>query len=66
MALRYTVTVSDRTQVRQGFRVSCFALPDDDWNAVSRQVAESFHRTRESAMKRARELARTWQAELLA
>lgn len=66
MTLRYTVTVSDRTDIRQGFRVSCFATPDDDWNAVSRRIAESFHRTRDAAMKRARELAAAYDAELLA
>lgn len=65
MTIRYTVTISDRSALRQGFRVSCFGLPDDNWNATSRNVAESFHRTRAAALKRAKELAAAWGADLL-
>lgn len=65
MAMQYTVTVSDRTDIRQGWRVSCFGLPDDDWNARSTRIAESFHRTKAAADKRADELAAAWGAKRL-
>ncbi len=65
--IRYTVTVSNRTAIGQGWRVSAFGLPDDDWNALGRHVVPaSKHRTREAAMKRARELAATFGADLIA
>ena len=71
MALQYTVTVTDWTQPRgyrgsgRGWRVSCFALPDDDWNSVGRRVSETFHRSEGAARKYAAELARQYGAELL-
>lgn len=64
MALRYTVTVSNRTAIRQGWRVSCFAM-SDDWNALTRRICESFHRTEASARKRTAELPKAHNAELL-
>ena len=65
MAIVYTVTVSNRTDIRQGWRVSCFGLPDDDWNALSRRVHESFHKTEADARKRAAQVAREFNAEVL-
>lgn len=71
MAMTYTVTVTDWTQSRgyrnsgRGWRVCCFALPDDDWNALSRTMSESFHRTEAAARKRAAELARQFSAEVM-
>ena len=61
----YTVTVSNRTDIRQGWRVSCFALPDDNWNALSRRVHESFHATEKAARKMAARLAKEYNAEVL-
>jgi len=65
MTIRYTVTVSNRTDIRQGWRVSCFGLPDDDWNALGHRVAESTHRTKAAADKRADELAKAYGAKRL-
>ena len=71
MTMKYTVTVSDWTQPRgyrdsgRGWRVSCIGMPDDDWNARATRVAETFHRTRAAADKRAKELAASYGARIL-
>jgi hypothetical protein len=64
-AMRNTVTVSNRTDIGQGWRVSCFALPDDDWNAVSWKMHESFHATEKQARKMAAQVAQEFNAEVL-
>jgi hypothetical protein len=65
MAIIYTVTVSNRTDIRQGWRVSCIGLLDDDWNSLGRRVHESFHRTERSARKMAEQVAREFSAKVL-
>lgn len=71
MAMQYTVTVSDWSKPRgyrgsgRGWRVSCFAMPDDNWNALGQRVAESFHKTEAQARARASELAKAYNARLL-
>lgn len=65
--IRYTVTVSNRTAIGQGWRVAAIGIPDDDWNALGRHVIRpTTHRTRDAAMKRALDLAATYGADLLA
>lgn len=65
--MKYSVSISKQPPHRSGgWRVSCFGLPTDDWNALGRRVAESFHRTEAAARRRASELARAWNAEILA
>ena len=72
MSMQYTVTVSDWTQRRgyrnsgRGWRVRCFGLPDDDFNAMGRTVSETYHRTEAAARKEAAKLAETWRATLAA
>jgi len=63
--MHYTVTVSDRTDIRQGWRVACIGLPDDDWNAMGQRVHESKHRTEAAARKEAARVAEAWQAKVL-
>lgn len=63
--LKYTVTVSNRTIIRQDWRVACFGLPDDDWNALGTRVHESTHRTELAARKEAKRVAAIWSAEVL-
>lgn len=71
MAMQYTVTVTDWTQRRgysgsgRGWRVRCFGMPDDDWNALGHTVSESFHRTEAAARKVADQLARDYRAKVL-
>lgn len=65
MAIKYTVTVSNRTDIRQGWRVACFGLPDDNSNSLSRRVHESMHRTEGAARKMAKRLARDFNATVL-
>lgn len=71
MAIHYTVTVTDWSQPRgyrnsgRGWRVRCFGMPDDDWNAMGRTVAETFHRTEAAARKRAAELVKAYDATVL-
>jgi hypothetical protein len=68
--MQYTVTVTDWSQRRgyrnsgRGWRVRCFGMPDNDWNALGQTVAESFHRTESSARKRADELVKSYNARL--
>lgn len=70
MAMQYTVTVTDWSERRgyrnsgRGWRVRCFGMPDDDWNALGHTVAETFHRTEAAARKVAAELAKSWNAKL--
>lgn len=65
MAIKYTVTVSNRTDIRQGWRVACIGLPDDDWNAMGRRVHESTHRTEAAARRTAKEVGASWNAKIL-
>lgn len=71
MAYQYTVTVTDWTQSRgyrgsgRGWRVRCFGLPDDDFNAMGHTVAESFHRTEAAAIRQANDLAQQYRAKVL-
>lgn len=58
----YTVSVSP-TRQRGRFRVRCFALPDDDWNALGRTAYEQTHNAR-VARKVAAELAAQYDAEI--
>lgn len=70
MAMIYTVTVTDWTQPRgyrnsgRGWRVRCFAMPDDDWNALSQTVSEAYYRTEAKARREAADLAKVWNATL--
>lgn len=72
MAMQYTVTVTDWTQRRgyrnsgRGWRVRCFGLPDDDWNALGTTVFEQFYRSEDKARREAADLAKTWNATLSA
>lgn len=63
--MKYTVTVSNRTDIRQGWRVACIGLPDDNWNALGHRVHESAHRTEAAARKIAAQVAVTYKAEIL-
>lgn len=63
MTMRYSVTVSKQPDGR--YRVACFGLPDDDWNALAHRVHESYHRTRAGADRMAEKIAAQWKAELL-
>jgi hypothetical protein len=68
MAMEYTVTVSKRSGVRgqrDKWRVSCFGLPSDDWNALGRRVAEQWFTSERAARKSASDLATAWNARLL-
>jgi hypothetical protein len=68
--MHYTVTVTDWTQPRgyrgsgRGWRVRCFGLPDDDFNALGRTVSEQFFRSQSAAVKAAKDLARRYSATL--
>jgi len=70
MAMQYTVTVTNWTQRRgyrgsgRGWRVRCFGLPDDDFNALGHTVSEQFFRSHVLAVSAARSLARQWNATL--
>ena len=61
--LEYTVSVSDYADRGHGYRVRCFGLPRDDWNALGTTVYEAYHRTRASAKTKAIELMRDWRAD---
>lgn len=65
MALHYTVTVSNRTDIRAGWRVACIGMPDDDWNALGNRVHESQHSTERSARSTAKRVAEEYGAEVL-
>ncbi len=66
MTMKYTVTLSKQSQRRPVcWRVSCFGMPDDNWNALGQRVSESFHRSESVARKRAAELAQQYGAKLL-
>ena len=66
----YSVTVADWTERRgyrnsgRGWRVRCFCIPDNDWNALGRTVAEQFFRTEAAARKEAASLAKQYNATL--
>ncbi len=64
MAIKYTVTVSNRTDIRQGWRVACIGLPDDDYNSLGNRVHESKHLTRKAAQTEAKRVAKMWNADL--
>ncbi len=70
MAMRYTVTVTDWSKPRgyrgsgRGWRVRCFGLPDDNWNALGHTMVETFCRTESAARKLAEKLARDYHAEI--
>lgn len=63
--INYTVTVSNRTDIRQGWRVACIGLPDDNWNTLGHRVHESQHTNERSARRTADEVAKTWNAKVL-
>lgn len=65
MAMTYAVTVSNRSDIRQGWRVACIELPDDDWNALGRRVHESKHRTEAAAQSEAKRVAAAYNAKVL-
>ena len=66
--MKYTVTVTDWTERRgyrgsgRGWRVRCFGMPSDDWNALGVTMAESFHRTKAAADRQAKALAESYGA----
>jgi hypothetical protein len=66
MAIVYSVTVSNRTDIRQGWRVACIGLPDDDSNSLGRRMHESRHTTEAAAREEAARVAATYGAEVLA
>ena len=61
----YTVTVSNRTDIRQGWRVACIGLPDNDWNALGTRMHESKHRTEGAARTEAERVAAIYAATVL-
>lgn len=69
--MTYTVTVTDWTQPRgyrnsgRGWRVRCFGLPENDFNAMGRTVSETFHRTKAAADKQAQKLAAEYNAKIM-
>ena len=69
--MTYTVTVTDWTQSRgyrnsgRGWRVRCFATDDNNWNALSQTISETFHRTEIAARKQAAELAKRFNAKIM-
>lgn len=64
--LTYTVTITDLTASGHGWRVACVGTPDAPWDALGRHITPpTRHRTQEAAMKRAEELARTFNAIIL-
>lgn len=71
MAMNYSITVTDWTERRgyqnsgRGWRVRCFGLPDDDWNAMGHTVSETYHRTEAAARREAARLARDYGAEVV-
>jgi hypothetical protein len=65
MAMVYTVTVSNRTDIRQGYRVACIGLPDDDWNSLGHRVHESKHSNETAARKTAARVAKEYNAKVL-
>ncbi len=65
MATIYTVTVSNRTDIRQGWRVACIGLPDDDWNSLGHRVHESKHSTEAAARATATKVAKEYNAKVL-
>jgi hypothetical protein len=65
MAIVYTVTVSNRTDIRQGWRVACFGMPDRNSNSRAGYVHESTHRTEAAARKEAARVAGFWNARVL-
>ena len=54
------ITISNRTDIRQGYRVRCFSLPRHNWNALSYTLAE---RTGIRTEQEARKLAADWQRQ---
>jgi lauroyl/myristoyl acyltransferase len=68
--MKYTVSVSDWSEPRgyrnsgRGYRVRCFGLPDDNWNAMGQTVFEQFFRTESAAAKAAASLAKQWNADV--
>ncbi len=66
----YTVTVTDWTKPRgyknsgRGWRVRCFGLPTDNWNAMGQTVSESFYRSEAKARAEAAKLAATWNCKV--
>jgi len=65
MAIVYTVTIANRTDIRQGWRVACIGLPDDDWNSLGNRVHESTHKTESAARQEAGRVAKIYNAEVL-
>ena len=71
MSMTYSVTVTDWTQQRgyrgsgRGWRVRCFGLPDDDWNALGQTVFEAFYRTEREAEHQAEILRKQWNVTTL-
>ena len=68
--MEYTVTVTDWTQPRgyrnsgRGWRVRCFGMPTDDWNAMGVTVSEQYYRSEAKARREAAGLARVWNARI--
>jgi hypothetical protein len=71
MPIRYSVSVTDWTSARgyansgRGWRVRCFGMRDDDWNAPAITVYESFFPTESEARDVATAQAQIWAASLL-
>lgn len=68
MTMEYTVTISKRSgngRTRDKWRVSCFGLPSDNWNALGSRVSEQMFTNERAARKAAGELATAWNARLL-
>jgi hypothetical protein len=60
---RTIVSVSDNTDICEGWRVRCYFLPDN-WNALGRTLVETYHKTDASARKAATAYAQQYGAEL--
>jgi hypothetical protein len=65
MAIHYTVTVSNRSDIRQGWRVACFGTEVGNSDARALYVSEHRYRTEAAAMRAARALAASLNATLL-
>jgi hypothetical protein len=63
MAMHYTVSTAHDPHGR-GYRVRCFGLPDDDWNALGHTVYEHTHDHREDAIAAAKSLMAEWSADV--
>jgi hypothetical protein len=68
MTMEYTVSVTDWTEKRgyrdsgRGWRVRCFCLPSDDFNALGHTVFERYYRSEIKARAEAVALAKQYGA----